>query len=142
MKTYWIENSKGRLEFEELANIAYPCPTCGIPACGSEDVFWNEKLQCIVLQGSFFDTLLEQLVKKIFEEKKQLSAFLNQWNLCEGWTDNIGYKVEVKEVLETLELLDDIEVDEYLKEYLVELKKSFKLLVKNTHESYLKVDRG
>ena len=142
MTTYWIQHGKEKLEFEELANIAYPCPTCGIPACGKECIFWNEKLQCIVTEGSYNDTLLAILVTKLFEDKKSISNFLKEWNDCEGWAENFGAKVSIKEIEETLTLLEMEELDKYLKDYLKELKDAFKLLLKDTEEGYLRVDNN
>lgn len=40
METYNVESNGKKYSFNVVKNTTKPCPECGIPACGKEDILW------------------------------------------------------------------------------------------------------
>ncbi len=62
MELHEIESDGKIYEFNVVKNSTEPCPECGVPACGKEDILWFEednKRKAILLTEASL-TLLEK----------------------------------------------------------------------------------
>ena len=123
--------------FECLSFIAHPCPTCGAPACGREDIYWNEKKECIVIDGSLFDHILGIISPSLNQEM----LYLKDWFTDQGWTVTNSSKVNKNELMSVVKSLPELKGENYIEEYAIEVYSSFENLLKNTVQNYLYVTR-
>ena len=96
-----------------IHNYTEPCPHCGIPACGRDDMLWyeeNNKRITIVFDGGHFDLELQAFFK---QNKKKLdyntvTIFMKEWNEARGWSDSDdlnGEKLDIADFQHTLKLI-------------------------------------
>lgn len=113
MKTHEIESNGQKFVFSVLKDTTEPCPVCGVPACGQEDILWyeeNNRRIAIIFDGGYLDLaiggFLDKNLKKI--EYGSHPAFIREWNECRGWADSWdynGYVLEIDDYLRAIELL-------------------------------------
>lgn len=102
-----------RFVFNVIKNTTEPCPICGVPACGKEDILWygdnNQKI-AIIFDGSYFDLacgeVFEQNLASIKDDS--LPEFMREWYESRGWEDcwdYDGYELDIDDFLNALDLL-------------------------------------
>lgn len=121
MKLHEIESDGKKYIFEVLKNTTEPCPQCGVPACGKEDIIWyeeNGKRISIIFDGGYFDLAGEEFFNnnKIIEYDS-LPEFMKEWNESRGWVDcwdYDGYEIGIDDFLKSLELLKTCEMGKWI----------------------------
>jgi len=124
MKLYEIESNGEKFIFNVLKNTTEPCPQCGVPACGKEDILWFEEngiRKAIIFDGEYFDLAGEQYfnqhIKSINYES--LPEFMKEWNEARGWeecSDYNGYEIGIDDFLESLKLIRNCETGKLISE--------------------------
>ena len=67
MELHEIESNGKKFTFNVVTNSTEPCPECGVPACGKEDIIWyedNGQRFAIIFDGGYFDVAIEELIGK------------------------------------------------------------------------------
>lgn len=117
--------------FYAVHNLTEPCPVCGIPACGSEDILWYErdgKNIALVFDGGLFSVIIEEYLGVIIRDDldedhckiayEKLPLFLREWNECTGWEsswDYDGYEICIEDFTSSLKLIQSEELSEWLR---------------------------
>ena len=122
METHAIESDGERFVFSVIKNTTEPCPQCGVPACGKEDILWyedNGQNLAIVFDGGYFDLVGEEFFQKTNKtiQYDSLPSFMKEWYEARGWTDcwdYNGYELEIDDFLESMELLKTCEMDKWI----------------------------
>ena len=84
METHAIESDGERFVFSVIKNTTEPCPQCGVPACGKEDILWyedNGQNLAIVFDGGYFDLVGEEFFQKTNKtiQYDSLPSFMKEW---------------------------------------------------------------
>lgn len=122
MESYKIESNGKQFIFNVLKNTTSPCPQCGVPACGKEDILWyedNGKRIALVFDGGYFDLAGEEFLKNHVgtTDYERLPTFMKEWNESRGWTecwDYNGYVLQIDDFLESMELLKRCELGRWI----------------------------
>jgi len=122
MVNHEIESNGYRFIFNVVRNTTKPCPTCGIPACGKEDILWYEDKKeriAIIFDGGYFDMAGEEFFGKNINtiDYDSLPIFMQEWNEARGWTDcwdYNGYELEINDFLKSMELLRSCEMGKWI----------------------------
>jgi hypothetical protein len=122
MEVYKIESNGEKYEFNVIKNSTIPCPQCGVPACGKEDILWFEedhKRKAIIFDGSYFDLAGEEFFNKNIKSivYDSLPEFMKEWNESRGWEDcwdYDGYEIDIDDFLKSLELLKTCEMGKWI----------------------------
>lgn len=122
MKTHEIVSAGKRFIFNVVKNTTEPCPQCGVPACGKEDVLWyddNGQSIAIIFDGGYFDLAGEEFFKKNIKtiQYDSLPTFMKEWNEVRGWADcwdYNGYELEIDDFLKSMELLRSGEMGKWI----------------------------
>ncbi|WP_420571989.1 hypothetical protein [Kordia sp.] len=99
--------------FHVRKNTAAPCPHCGIPACGKEDILWYKdegKRIAIIYDGSNLDMLIEDFLTQNNHQidYSELPDFIRAHNELRDWADFDslhGYPLDIDDFLVCLTLL-------------------------------------
>ncbi len=122
MEIYEIESKGKKYVFNVIINTTKPCPQCGVPACGREDILWYEdsgKKISLIFDGGYFDLAIEEF----FEEHGKsiiydvLPEFIKQGNELRGWGecwDYEGYEIGIDDFLKSLNLLKSCEMGKWI----------------------------
>lgn len=122
METHEIESNGKKFFFNVVKNTTEPCPECGVPACGKEDILWfedkNQRI-AIIFDGGYFDLAGEEFFDKNIKTIKygSLPIFMKEWNEARGWTDcwdYNGYTLDIDDFLESMELLKSCEMGKWI----------------------------
>lgn len=113
MEVYEIESNGEKFTFNVLKNSTEPCPECGVPACGKEDILWYEdKIQriAIIFDGGYFDLAGQEFFEKHIKtiEYDSLPTFMKEWNEARGWTDCWDYngcELDIDDFIKSMDLL-------------------------------------
>ena len=122
METHEIESNGKKFFFNVVKNTTEPCPECGVPACGKEDIIWYEdknQRNAIIFDGGYFDMAGEEFFDNNIKTIKydSLPTFMKEWNEARGWTDcwdYDGYILEIDDFLESMELLKSCEMGKWI----------------------------
>lgn len=122
METHEIESNGKKFFFNVVKNTTEPCPECGVPACGKEDIIWYEdknQRNAIIFDGGYFDLAGEEFFDNNIKTIKydSLPTFMKEWNEARGWTDcwdYDGYILEIDDFLESMELLKSCEIGKWI----------------------------
>lgn len=122
MKLIEIESDGKKFTFQAIQNYTAPCPQCGVPACGKEDILWleeNEQRIAIVFDGSTFDLAIEVLFRENIAaiNYDSLPLFLREWNEARGWSDSWdyeGHELDPDDFLASMELLRTAEMGKWI----------------------------
>lgn len=122
MESHEIESNGKKFLFNVIKNTAEPCPECGIPACGREDIIWYEyknQRVAIIFDGGYFDMAREEFFDKKIKTIKydSLPTFMKEWHEASGWTDcwdYDGYTLEIDDFLKSIELLKCCEMGKWI----------------------------
>ena len=122
MELYEIESNGEKYIFNVIKNTTKPCPQCGVPACGKEDIIWyeeNGKRISIIFDGGYFDMAREEFFKKNIKviEYDSLPEFMKEWNELRGWEDSWdynGYEIGIDDFLKSLDLLRTCEMGKWI----------------------------
>jgi hypothetical protein len=122
MKTHKIESNGKKFIFNVLKNTTEPCPECGIPACGKEDILWYEfdnQRTAIIFDGGCFNLAVEDFFNKNIEtiNYESLPLFMKEWNESRGWEDcwdYNGHELQIDDFLESMELLKSCEIGNWI----------------------------
>lgn len=149
MELHEIESDGENFIFNVVKNYTEPCPECGVPACGKEDIVWyedNGKRFAIIFDGGYFNLAIEEFIGKNLDLLKDdsLPIFLKQWNESFGWvecSDYEGYELAIEDYLKSLTLLKNSELEKWItKEEIKELENL--ALEAKTKRLTLKIVRG
>ena len=124
MELYEIESNGKKYEFNVVKNSTEPCPECGVPACGKEDILWfeeNNKRKAIIFDRGFFDLAGEEFFNKNIKsiEYDSLPEFMKEWNESRGWEDCWDYdgcEIGITDFLKSLDLLKTCEMGKWTTE--------------------------
>ncbi|MEZ4805710.1 MAG: hypothetical protein R2852_09570 [Bacteroidia bacterium] len=149
MEIHEIESNGKKYSFNVVKNSTEPCPECGVPAFGKEDIVWGEdngQRFAIIFDGGYFDLAIEELIGKNLHLLKSdsLPIFLKQWNESIGWVDCCdydGYELDIEDFLNSLILLKSCDLGKWIsEEEIIELEN---LAIKaNSKGLNLKIARG
>ncbi|KXX66797.1 hypothetical protein [Flammeovirga sp. SJP92] len=122
MQTHEIVSDGQKFIFNVIKNFTEPCPECGVPACGKEDILWYEDKNrriAIIFDGGYFDLAGEEFFDKNIKtmEYDTLPIFMKQWNEARGWSscwDYNGYTLFIDDFLEAMELLKSCEMGKWI----------------------------
>lgn len=117
MEIYQTTQNDTVYVFHVLKNMTEPCPQCGVPACGREDILWyecDEKRISIIFDGGYFDLARDEFFDKKVTTNNyaSLPVFLREWNECRGWedcSDYDGYTLQIDDFILSMELLKQCE---------------------------------
>ena len=149
MKTHEIYSDGKKHLFNVVKNTTEPCPHCGVPACGKEDIIWYEfdnKKPAIIFDGGYFDLAGEEYFKnnKQTYNFESLPNFMKDWYQLEGWTDcwdYNGYILDIDDFIKSMELLKNNEMGKWISvEEIVDLQNLAKEAKSKNVE--LKIVRG
>ena len=124
MELHKIESNGKKYEFSVIKNSTEPCPQCGVPACGKEDILWFEEngiRKAIIFDGGYFDLAGEEFFNKNIKsvEYNSLPEFMKEWNESRGWEDcwdYDGYEIGIDDFLKSLDLLKTCEMGKWISE--------------------------
>ena len=124
MELYKIESNGKKFVFNVIENTTKPCPQCGVPACGKEDIIWYEEdnnRKAIIFDGGYFDLAGEEFFNNNLKsiEYNSLPEFMKEWNESRGWVDcwdYDGYEIEIDDFLKSLDLLKTCEMGKWITE--------------------------
>lgn len=148
---YCIVSNGERFEFTEFLNITQPCPECGVPACGKEDVLWYESAAdekiALIYDGAELDLLLEQFLARWAGSLASLPTFIRQWSECVGWEDcwdYHGFLLDRADFKAALQLLVDMQFEPWVQAVADELLTAMKplLVLAEANNGILKIVRG
>ena len=112
LEPYHVQDDKGNaLVFYIVENRTKPCPQCGVPACGKEDILWYEKEGkriAIIFDGGLFDLAIEMYFQKNVNANNYstLPKFLRAWNEDIEWAANWDYNgFDIDGFIQTMNLL-------------------------------------
>lgn len=122
MELYKIESNGKQFTFNVVKNYTEPCPQCGIPACGEENIVWyedNGQRFAVIFDGGYFDLAIEECIGKNINILKNdsLPVLLKEWNESSGWVDCScyeGYNLNIDDFLHALILLKNSELDKWI----------------------------
>lgn len=122
MKIHEIVSNGERFVFHVIKNTATPCPHCGVPACGKEDIIWyilENKRIAMIFDGGYFDLALEECLAqhRATINYDDFPDFIKDWNECKGWEsywDYDGYSLPIDDFLKTIELLKSCEIGKWI----------------------------
>ena len=122
MKTHEIEADGKKFIFNVVNNTTEPCPECGVPACGKEDILWYEhenQRMAIIFDGGYFDLAGEEFFGENIKTINYdfLPNFMKEWNESRGWEDcwdYNGYELQINDFLESMELLKSCEMGKWI----------------------------
>ncbi len=122
MDTYKIESDGKTFTFDVIKNTTEPCPQCGVPACGKEDILWYEEADqklAMIFDGGYFDMAIENCIEKYIKtmDYNTLPTFLKDWSEQTGWSDcwdYIGYELDTNDFLNTLSILEKGEIGKWI----------------------------
>jgi hypothetical protein len=122
METHEIESNGKKFTFNVVKNTTEPCPECGVPACGKEDILWyedNNQRIAVIFDGGYFDLAGEEFFEKNIKTivYDSLPTFMKEWNEVRGWTDcwnYNGYELEIDDFLKSMELLKSCEMGKWI----------------------------
>ncbi len=149
LELHEIVSDGKKFTFYVVKNFTEPCPECGIPACGKEDIIWyehNRQRFAVIFDGGYFDLAMEEFIGKNLDllKNKGLTKFLIEWNGSFGWVDCAdydGYELDIVDFLKSLTLLKTCELGKWItKEEISELEKL--ALAAKSKRSILKIVRG
>lgn len=121
METYEIISDGQKFIFHVIKNTTTPCPACGIPACGKEDILWYEKgdqRMAIIVNGSDLDLAIGEFLNKHVKpiHYGSLPNFIREWNEARGWEncgDYDGYELQIDDFLQSIELLKSCDMEKW-----------------------------
>ncbi|MCG8576828.1 MAG: hypothetical protein MI810_18250 [Flavobacteriales bacterium] len=119
MKLHEIESDGKKYIFHAIYNFTEPCPQCGVPACGKEDILWFEKegkRKAIIFDGSYLDMAIEDTISANLDQlkKRTLPTFIVEWNVSKGWVDcwdYDGYDLSSSDFIESMKLIKSAQQD-------------------------------
>jgi hypothetical protein len=122
MKIHEIDSNGRKFVFNVIKNTTTPCPHCGVPACGKEDILWYEhenQRMSIVFDGGYFDLAKEEFFNNTAQNipYNSLPTFMKQWNELIGWEDcwdYNGYELQIDDFLRSMELLRSCETGKWI----------------------------
>ncbi len=121
MQLHKIKSNGKEYIFNVINNFTEPCPQCGVPACGREDIIWfenNEKKEAIIYDGSYFELAIEAFFLENSEIKyENLPNFLKEWSELRGWVkcyDYNGYELDVNDFLKSIALLKTCKLQKWI----------------------------
>lgn len=122
METHEIVVDGKKYAFQVLKNTTEPCPQCGVPACGREDILWYEhenQRMAIIFDGGYFDMARDEFYERALEkiEFDSLPNFMQEWNELRGWEecwDYDGYELQIDDFLQSMELLKSCEMGKWI----------------------------
>lgn len=122
METHEIVVDGKKYVFQVLKNTTEPCPQCGVPACGREDILWYEhenQRMAIIFDGGYFDLARDEFFTKNGTHKSydSLPGFMKEWNELRGWEecwDYDGYELQIDDFLQSMELLKSCEMGKWI----------------------------
>jgi hypothetical protein len=148
IELYEIQSDGKKYKFNVVKNTTEPCPHCGVPACGKENILWYEfenRNLAIIFDGGFFDLACEEFFNTSKPDNyHSLPEFMKEWNELKGWADcwdYDGYELQIEDFLKSMDLLQQCEMGKWISEEdITDLKKlASKAKTKN---SKLKIVRG
>jgi len=122
MKTHEILADGQQFVFQVIKNTTQPCPVCGVPACGKEDILWyehNDQRIAIIFNGGSFDLVGQEFFRKNLKtiNYDSLPEFMKEWNELRGWEDcwdYEGYPLDIDDFLKSILLLKPCNTEEWL----------------------------
>lgn len=125
MDNFEIISDRKKIIFKVLKKTTKPCPQCGVPACGKEDILWYEKNNqriALIFDGGYFNLAVEEYFEKYRKviDYDSLPNFMKDWFESCGWVDSScyekGHELDIKDFLNSLRLLDSCEMDKWISE--------------------------
>lgn len=122
--TYEIESDGKVHVFKVYKNTTEPCPQCGVPACGREDILWSEsngQRLSLIFDGGYFDMARDEYFEKEVNETnyRALPKFMKEWNELRGWNECWefdGYELDIEDFILSVESLRKCEMGKWIKE--------------------------
>ena len=122
MTTREIQSDGQRFIFQVVKNTTKPCPVCGVPACGKEDILWyehNQHRMAIIFDGGYFDLAGQEFFRKKLKtiNYDSLPEFMKEWNESRGWEDcwdYEGYPLDIDDFLASIDLLRSCNLKKWL----------------------------
>ena len=122
MDLYEVESDGKKYIFNVVKNTTEPCPQCGAPACGREDILWyevNDQRYAYIFDGGFFDMARDEFLKQNNNEIKfdNFPEFIKQWIELKGWEDcwdYEGYEIDIEDFSRSMELLRACQMGEWI----------------------------
>lgn len=149
MKIHEVKANGKRFVFNVVKNTTEPCPQCGVPACGQEDILWYEydsRKIAIIFDGGYFNLAGEEFFTENIKtiDYSALPNFMKEWNESRGWEvcwDYKGYDLQIDDFLESMKLLRSCEMGKWITKEEIE---DMEGLAKNAKKvgAKLKIVRG
>ncbi len=147
MELYNIEHNGNNYTFNVIENFTEPCPECGIPACGKENIIWFEESNirnAIIFDGECFGLALDEFLEKKGNEVK-LPKFIKDWSELKGWEecdDYDGFELDKDDFLNSMKLLSKFcEIGKWITKE--EINSMIELVIKAKEKNLrLKIVRG
>lgn len=113
MQLHEVNHQGKTYTFHVLKNTTEPCPQCGIPACGKENILWYEsegKRMAIISDGENMDLAIGEFLKRYLpnNEYASLPKFVKEQNESKGWYEAWnydGFELDIDDFLASLKLL-------------------------------------
>ena len=122
MEPHEIVSNGKQYIFNVVKNTTEPCPQCGVPACGKEDILWFEidkQRYAIIFDGGLFDIARDEFLELNENRIKfdDFPVFMKQWIELNGWEDcwdYNGYDLDIDDFVESVELLRACEMGKWI----------------------------